>query len=108
MTFATIDAAPLMAAGHHTKAVEYLLGNHVVAEQMFRHDPLALLYAPLRILIPSDTNNEAIFSLDQPSTVFERPGGLRDHQSRPRPRRQSDYSAQSHGRRRASAFSPRH
>ncbi|MDT5292027.1 MAG: hypothetical protein QOF88_6916 [Mycobacterium sp.] len=72
MTFATIDAAPLMAAaGHQTKAVEYLLGNHVVAEQMFRHDPLALLYAPLRILIHSDTNNEAIFSLDQPSTVFE-------------------------------------
>jgi uncharacterized protein (DUF302 family) len=72
ITFAAIDATPLMAlAGHHTKAVEYLLGNHVIAEQMFRNDPLALLYAPLRILIHSDANDEAVFSLDQPSSVFE-------------------------------------
>jgi uncharacterized protein (DUF302 family) len=71
MVFASIDATPLMAAaGHHTQAVEYLLGNHVIAEQMFRHDPLTLLYAPLRILVHSDAKGEAVFSLDQPSTVF--------------------------------------
>lgn len=71
MIFATIDATPLMvAAGHHTKAIEYLLGNHVVAETMFRHDPKALLYVPLRILVHADTYDEAIFSLDQPSTVL--------------------------------------
>jgi uncharacterized protein (DUF302 family) len=71
MVFASIDATPLMsAAGHHTKAVEYLLGNHVVAERMFRHDSKALLYVPLRILIHSDANDDAIFSLDQPSTVL--------------------------------------
>jgi uncharacterized protein (DUF302 family) len=71
MIFATIDAAPLMsAAGHGTKAVEYLLGNHVVAETMFRHDPNALLYVPLRILVHADADDDAIFSLDQPSTVL--------------------------------------
>ncbi|CAN5156279.1 hypothetical protein BH09ACT8_BH09ACT8_54780 [soil metagenome] len=75
MIFATIDGIPMMSvAGHRTKAVEYLLGNHVIAETMFRHNPLALLYAPLRILVYSqvseDGSDQAVFSLDQPSTVF--------------------------------------
>jgi hypothetical protein len=47
LIFAAIDATPLMAiAGHQTKAVEYLLGNHVIAEQMFRKDPLACSTRP--------------------------------------------------------------
>lgn len=71
MIFASIDAGPLMAAaGHRTRATEYLLGNHVVAERMFRHSPLALLYAPLRILVHGDQCDHAVFSLDQPSTLF--------------------------------------
>jgi uncharacterized protein (DUF302 family) len=71
MIFASIDATPLMsAAGHHTQAVEYLLGNNVVAETMFRHDPKALLYVPLRVLVHADANDDAIFSLDQPSTAL--------------------------------------
>jgi uncharacterized protein (DUF302 family) len=71
MIFASIDATPLTAlAGNHVKAVEYLLGNHVVAERMFRHEPKALLYAPLRILIHSDADDTAVFTLDQPSTAF--------------------------------------
>ncbi len=69
--YATIEATAMMAlAGHTTKVVEYLLGNHVIAESMFRHDPRALLYAPLRVLIFSDAQGDAVFSLDQPSTAF--------------------------------------
>jgi hypothetical protein len=50
MVYAKIDATPLFSrAGHDVKAIEYLLGNHVIAETMFRHDPKALLYAPLRV-----------------------------------------------------------
>lgn len=71
MRYATIDATPMMSlAGQTTKAVEYLLGNHVIAESMFRHDPRALLYAPLRVLMFSDAGDNAVFSLDQPSTAF--------------------------------------
>jgi hypothetical protein len=71
MRYATIDTTAMMAvAGHATKAVEYLLGNHVIAESMFRHDPRALLYAPLRVLVFSDAEGDAVFSLDQPSTMF--------------------------------------
>jgi hypothetical protein len=48
---ARIDATELLAiAGHRTKPVEYLLGNHVIAESMFRYDAHALLYAPLRVI----------------------------------------------------------
>lgn len=71
MVYATIDAVPLfLLAGHTTKAVEYLLGNHTIAETMFRHDPRALLYAPLRLLIYADRDGNAIFSMDQPSPAF--------------------------------------
>jgi Domain of unknown function DUF302 len=71
MRYATIEATAMMSlAGHTTKAVEYLLGNHVIAESMFRHDPRALLYAPLRVLVFSDAEGGAVFSLDQPSTAF--------------------------------------
>jgi hypothetical protein len=37
---------------------------------MYRHDARALLYAPLRVLIHSDAEDNAVFSIDQPSTVF--------------------------------------
>lgn len=71
MVYATIDALPLLGlAGHATKAVEYLLGNHTIAETMFRHDPKALLYAPLRVLIYADPDGNAVFSMDQPSAAF--------------------------------------
>ena len=71
IVYAMIDGTSLMAvAGHHTKAIEYLLGNHIIAESMFRYDPHALLYAPLRILLYADAEDQAVFSLQQPSTVF--------------------------------------
>jgi hypothetical protein len=71
MLYAIIDATPLMAlAGNEGQAVEYLLGNHVIAETMFRRDPNALLYAPLRVLVFSNRTGGAVFVIDQPSTVF--------------------------------------
>lgn len=71
MVYGTIDATSLLAvAGHRTKAVEYLLGNHVIAESMFRHNALTLLYAPLRVLVHADADDNAVFSMDRPSTAF--------------------------------------
>jgi uncharacterized protein (DUF302 family) len=71
MVYAKIDATPLLGvAGHDVSAVEYLVGNHVIAETMFRHDPRALLYAPLRLLVYSDPDGNAVFSMDQPSSAF--------------------------------------
>jgi Domain of unknown function DUF302 len=71
MVYAKIDATALFrVAGHRTQAIEYLLGNHVIAETMFRHDPKAMLYAPLRLLIYSDADGNAIFTMDQPGPAF--------------------------------------
>jgi hypothetical protein len=50
-----------------------LMGNHVIAETTFRHDPRAMLYAPLRTLVWEDSTGAAWFTADQPSTQF---GGL--------------------------------
>jgi uncharacterized protein (DUF302 family) len=71
MVYAKIDATELFSvAGHRTPAIEYLVGNHVIAETMFRHDPKALLYAPLRMLVYSDSDGNAIFTMDRPSAAF--------------------------------------
>ena len=76
MIFSSLDGTALMTpAGHHTRATAYLIGNHTIAERMFRHDPLALLYAPLRMLVHGDDAGNAALSLDQPSTLF---GSLED------------------------------
>ncbi|MGP4014453.1 DUF302 domain-containing protein [Saccharopolyspora sp. 5N708] len=70
--FTTFDTTTLMAmAGHQRPCVEYLMGNHTIAERMFRHHPATLLYAPLRVLLYSDDDGRAVFAIDQPSTVFD-------------------------------------
>ena len=71
MVYAKIDATEFFSlAGHHTRAIEYLIGNHVIAETMFRHDAKALLYAPLRMLVYTDGDGNAIFTMDQPGPAF--------------------------------------
>jgi Domain of unknown function DUF302 len=71
MVYAKIETSVFFGvAGHHTPAVEYLIGNHVIAETMFRHDPKALLYAPLRMLVYGDDNGDAVFTMDQPGPAF--------------------------------------
>src|SRR5438270_8985194 len=71
MVYAKIDARAYFGiAGHTTPAVEYLIGNHVVAETMFRHDPKAMLYAPLRMLVYGDADGNAVFTMDQPGPAF--------------------------------------
>ena len=65
------DPHPLMQlAGDDADCLWYLMGNHVVAERMFRNDPRAMLYAPLRTVIWGDANGGARFTVDQPSTQF--------------------------------------
>jgi hypothetical protein len=50
--------------------IAYLMGSVTIAEQMFRHDPRAMLYAPLRTVIWEDAQERAWFTVDQPSTQF--------------------------------------
>jgi hypothetical protein len=65
------DVTPLMAlAGDAGRCVQYLMGNHTIAERMYRHDPAVMLYAPLRTAICIGPEGRTYFVVDQPSTVF--------------------------------------
>jgi len=65
------DLTPVMSlAGDPARCTAYLMGNHTIAEQMYRHDPSVMLYAPLRTAIYVDAANRTRFAVDQPSTMF--------------------------------------
>lgn len=65
------DVHPVMAlAGDLADCVADLMGNHTIAERMFRHDPRAMMYAPLHTVIWEDTDGAAWLTVDQPSKQF--------------------------------------
>jgi Domain of unknown function DUF302 len=69
--FWTLDPTPMMRLrGHQTETITYMMGNNVVVETMYRHDPAVMLYAPLRVAIYTDSGGATHFSIDQPSTRF--------------------------------------
>jgi hypothetical protein len=71
VNFWTFDPTPMMRlVGHRTRAITYMMGNNVIVETMFRHDPGVMLYAPLRVAIYEDANGHVYLSVDQPSTKF--------------------------------------
>jgi hypothetical protein len=62
---------PVMSlAGDSAPCTAYLMGNHTIAEQMYRYDPSVMLYAPLRTVIYVDAANRTQFAVDRPSTEF--------------------------------------
>ncbi len=48
----------------------YLMGNHTIAERMYRFEPSVLLYAPLHTAIWAEPNGNAYFSAERPSDQF--------------------------------------
>jgi uncharacterized protein (DUF302 family) len=72
LIYGVVDAGAIMrVAGHRANCVTYLMGNHTIAERMFRHDPAVMLYAPLRTAIHEDAAGRTWFSIDQPSRRFD-------------------------------------
>ncbi len=69
--FWKMDAAPIMRlAGNTLPCTTYLMGNHTIAERMFREDPIAMLYVPLRTVIYEDEAQRTRFVVDQPSALL--------------------------------------
>ncbi len=65
-----LDLTPMMGlAGNSHRATEYLLGNHVIAETMYRHNPAVAVYVPLRCAV-YETTEGARFTIEQPSTAL--------------------------------------
>ncbi len=66
-----IDADPLMSlAGDNAVCISYLMGNHTIAERMFRYEPSVLLYAPLHTAIWGAPQGPGYLSFDRPSDQF--------------------------------------
>ncbi|MET7393051.1 hypothetical protein ABZS66_06080 [Dactylosporangium sp. NPDC005572] len=57
-------------AGDTTRWAAYLMGNHTIAERMARHDPAAMLYAPLRTVISQSPGGPTRFVIEQPRLQF--------------------------------------
>jgi uncharacterized protein (DUF302 family) len=71
MLFATRDHGGLLAAvGESRKALQYVVGNPLIALQMTRHDLAAGLYAPLRLLVYEDRAGKTCLEYDRPSSLF--------------------------------------
>jgi uncharacterized protein (DUF302 family) len=62
--------AAMAGSPSYWKATQYLMGNHTIAERMFRHDPSAMLHAPLRTLLYADPDGDTKLAVDQPSLLF--------------------------------------
>ncbi|MDJ0420073.1 hypothetical protein [Rhodococcus opacus] len=48
----------------------YLMGNHVIAETMYRHNPGVMAHAPLRLMIFENERGDAVFQIERPSDQF--------------------------------------
>jgi uncharacterized protein (DUF302 family) len=71
MLFGTSDhGALLRLAGQKRKAIQYVVGNPLIALQMTEHDIRASLYAPLRVLIYEDEKGKTCVEYDKPSSLF--------------------------------------
>ncbi|HZA12281.1 DUF302 domain-containing protein [Mycobacterium sp.] len=71
MRYFRADVTALMAGSPSVwNATEYLMGNHTIAERMFRHDPAVMLHAPLRTLLYADPDGDTKLAVDQPSLLF--------------------------------------
>ncbi|MDN3358780.1 DUF302 domain-containing protein [Actinomadura sp. DC4] len=71
MRYWEFDATAVMRlAGDRWKCVEYLMGNHTIAQRMYTHEPAIMMYAPLRTVVYEDAEGTTRFAVDQPSTKF--------------------------------------
>ena len=71
MLFRTSDHGSLLRlVGQKKKAIQYLVGNPLVAIQMTQHDLRASLYAPLRVLLYENEHEKTCVEYDRPSSLF--------------------------------------
>ena len=71
MLFGTINHGILLSIfGKDRKAVQYVIGNPLIAIQMTQHNLASGLYAPLRVLIYEDDQGKTHLEYDKPSSLF--------------------------------------
>ncbi len=71
MLFGTNEhGALLRLAGQKRKAIQYVVGNPLLALQMTQHNIRASLYAPLRVLLYENEEGKTCLEYDKPSSLF--------------------------------------
>ena len=71
MLFCAIGTGKLLSLlGEKRKAIQYIVGNPLIAIQMTEHNVGAGLYAPLRVLIYEDERRNTCLEYDKPSSLF--------------------------------------
>ena len=71
MLFGTTDHGTLLSIfGVKKKAIQYVVGNPLIAIQMTQHNLAAALYAPLRVLVYEDDRGRTCLEYDEPSSLF--------------------------------------
>jgi hypothetical protein len=70
LVYWSLDMRLMALAGDQGSCVTYLMGNHTIAERMYRHDQAAMLYVPLRTVIRAAVDGPTRFLIDQPSTTL--------------------------------------
>jgi uncharacterized protein (DUF302 family) len=71
MLFATHDHGSVLGLVRpKRKAMQYILGNPLLAVEMTRHAIAASLYAPLRVLLYEDDEGVSCIEYDRPSSIF--------------------------------------
>jgi uncharacterized protein (DUF302 family) len=72
LLFGTTDHGAWLSLlrGQPARAVQYVLGNPLVAVRMTRHNVAAGLYAPLRLLVYETAEGQTCLEYDRPSSLF--------------------------------------
>jgi len=69
--FWTDHPTPVMrVGGADIPSAVYLIGDYATAARMFRHDPGALLYTPIRVELHATRAGATVLSVDQPSSTL--------------------------------------
>ncbi|WP_254174033.1 DUF302 domain-containing protein [Planktothrix pseudagardhii] len=81
MIFTHLESGKVLSlCGKFKQAKLYIMGNPLIANQMFEEDPAVGLYVPLRLFVYDEYNGKTYITYDQPSSLlgrFENPKILR-------------------------------
>ncbi|MEH1775580.1 DUF302 domain-containing protein [Nostoc sp.] len=71
MIFSQVEHGKLMSlVGKNKKAKLYIIGNPLIANQMFEQNPAVGLYVPLRLFVYDDYNGKTHVAYDKPSSLL--------------------------------------
>jgi uncharacterized protein (DUF302 family) len=73
MIFTHLESGKVLSlCGKFKQARLYIIGNPLIANQMFEEDPAVGLYVPLRLFVYDEYNGKTYITYDKPSSLLSR------------------------------------